>query len=132
MRKYLIAGAVAVMVFAFAAFAASLTVNGGTLQAGQTEDLTCTDETNVAFANNWNDPNSAAYQETTFLRLNNLGDCDEEDVIRVNVLDESDVMLSGETFSGSDIDTNGVLRVDGPWRIEDIGRVDVFIETQGF
>jgi adhesin HecA-like repeat protein len=34
MKKYLIASVVAMMAFAFAAFAASLNVNGGVLQAG--------------------------------------------------------------------------------------------------
>ncbi len=40
MKKYFAAAAVAVMVFAFAAFAASLDVDGGTLQAGS-DDLAC-------------------------------------------------------------------------------------------
>lgn len=43
MRKYLIAAAVALAVFATAAFAASLNVDGGVLQAGQDSDLTCAD-----------------------------------------------------------------------------------------
>jgi hypothetical protein len=49
MKKYFIASMVAVMAFAFAAFAASLTVNGGVLQAGSDTDLTCTDRVEVDF-----------------------------------------------------------------------------------
>jgi len=41
MKKYLITAAVALMVFATAAFAASLNVDGTVLQAGQDSDLTC-------------------------------------------------------------------------------------------
>lgn len=44
MKKYLAAAAVAVMVFAFSAFAASLNLDGGVLQAGENTDLTCTDQ----------------------------------------------------------------------------------------
>lgn len=48
MKKYAIAGAVAVSAFAFSAFAASLDVNAGTLQAGEDRDLECADAANVA------------------------------------------------------------------------------------
>lgn len=48
MKKYLVAGAVAVMVFAFSAMAASLTVDGNVLQAGDNgSDLTCTSDVEV-------------------------------------------------------------------------------------
>ena len=49
MRKYLVAGMVAVMVFAFAAFAASLNVTANTLQTGETlsGELECTDGVHV-------------------------------------------------------------------------------------
>ena len=49
MKKYLAAAVVAVMVFAFAAFAASLNVTAPTLQAGQTADgeLECTENAEI-------------------------------------------------------------------------------------
>ena len=50
MKKYVAAAVVAVMVFAFAAFAASLNVDGGVLQAGVDDDLTCADTANVTYS----------------------------------------------------------------------------------
>jgi hypothetical protein len=49
MKKYLIASVVAMMAFAFAAFAASLSVNGGVLQSGVDADLTCAESANVTY-----------------------------------------------------------------------------------
>src|SRR5690606_8452000 len=49
MKKYFAASAVAIMVFAIAAFAARLNVDAGTLQVGADNDLTCTDGVDVAF-----------------------------------------------------------------------------------
>ena len=44
MKKYIIAAVAAVVVFALSAFAASLDVNAGTLQAGDNSIGECTDE----------------------------------------------------------------------------------------
>jgi len=49
MKKYLAAAVVAVMVFAFAAFAASLDVDAGTLAAGQDDVDDCGGTANVSF-----------------------------------------------------------------------------------
>ncbi len=49
MRKYFIAATIALAVFAVSAFAASLSVDGGTLQAGVDSDLTCADSVEVAY-----------------------------------------------------------------------------------
>jgi hypothetical protein len=49
MRKYLIAAAAALVVFAVSAFAASLNVEGSVLQAGQDRDLTCTESAVVGW-----------------------------------------------------------------------------------
>lgn len=49
MKKYLIAAAVALGVFATVAFAASLNVDGTVLQAGQDSDLTCADNAVVGW-----------------------------------------------------------------------------------
>jgi hypothetical protein len=50
MKKYLAAAVVAVMVFAFAAFAASLNVNAGTLQSGVDHDLACAETADITYA----------------------------------------------------------------------------------
>jgi hypothetical protein len=50
MKKYLIAAAVALALFATAAFAASLNVDGTVLQAGQDRDLTCADNAVVGWS----------------------------------------------------------------------------------
>lgn len=48
MKKYIIAAVVAVVAFAMAGFAATLTVDGGVIQVGSDDDLTCTDDVSVA------------------------------------------------------------------------------------
>jgi hypothetical protein len=48
-KKYMIAASVALAVFATAAFAASLNVDGTVLQAGQDRDLTCADNAVVGW-----------------------------------------------------------------------------------
>lgn len=50
MKRYLIAASVALAVFAGAAFAATLNVDGGVLQAGQDTDLTCSDNAVVSYS----------------------------------------------------------------------------------
>lgn len=48
-KKYGIAALAAVAVLAMSAFAASLNVDGGTLQAGVDSDLTCADDANLSY-----------------------------------------------------------------------------------
>ncbi len=48
MKKYLIAGVVAVVAFAMAGFAATLNVDGGVIQSGSDDSLTCTSDATVA------------------------------------------------------------------------------------
>jgi hypothetical protein len=50
MKKYFIASVVAVMAFAFAAFAAQLTVNAGTLQSGVDRNLACAETADITYA----------------------------------------------------------------------------------
>jgi hypothetical protein len=59
MKKYVAAAAVAVMVFAFSAFAASLNVDGGVLQSGIDRDLTCAETAKVTYDHHvaYSDPN---------------------------------------------------------------------------
>lgn len=49
MKKYFAAAVVAVMVFAFAAFAAQLNVEAGPFQAGMDDDLTCAELATVSY-----------------------------------------------------------------------------------
>lgn len=49
MKKYFVAAAVAIAVFAMSAFAASLTVNGDFLQAGVDPTLRCTNDAVVTY-----------------------------------------------------------------------------------
>lgn len=49
MRKYFVAGVIAITVFAVSAFAASLVVDGGVLQAGHGDIRECTDEIVVTY-----------------------------------------------------------------------------------
>jgi hypothetical protein len=49
MKKYFVAAAVAIAVFAMSAFAASLTVNGDFLQAGVDPSLKCTENAVVTY-----------------------------------------------------------------------------------
>lgn len=64
MKKYLAAGAVAVIVFAISAFAASLNVDGGVLQAGVDDDLTCTENVALTYDTGYNhsDPTTQPFQ----------------------------------------------------------------------
>lgn len=48
MKKYLIAGVIAVVAFAMAGFAATLNVDGGIIQSGSDDTLTCTSDVQVA------------------------------------------------------------------------------------
>ena len=87
MKKYLAAAVVAVMVFAFAAFAAELNVNAGTLQAGSDTELTCSDGVEVL--------NYAVESDTLevhFARLSGFEDCDGEKlIIRWNDADGDEI-----------------------------------------
>jgi hypothetical protein len=56
MKKYFVAAAIAIAVFAMSAFAASLTVNGDFLQAGVDPTLKCTNDAVVTY-NTSNDYN---------------------------------------------------------------------------
>lgn len=49
MKKYIAAGGVAVVAFAFAASAASLNVDGGVLQSGIDRDLTCSEDAVITY-----------------------------------------------------------------------------------
>lgn len=49
MKKYFLAGVVAMVAFAMAAFAASLNVNAGPLQAGIDPDMVCSDDADITY-----------------------------------------------------------------------------------
>ena len=86
MKKYLAAAVVAVMVFAFSAFAASLTVNGGTIQAGSDMDLRCMDEANVLAWVYRDAPPPTAVESVRIGTVNE--DCQDGEVLHLILVDE--------------------------------------------
>jgi hypothetical protein len=95
MKKYFAAGAVAIMVFAFAAFAASLNVQASVLQAGETEAgaLECASDANV-FAWFYNDFDGSV--DGVRVALDEGHTCDGE-MIHVTPLDADGKSLDGNT-----------------------------------
>jgi hypothetical protein len=76
MRKYLVAGAVAVVAFAFAAFAASLNVNAGTLAFGVDEIGDCGGEAEIVYSHH-QESNELAYVDAIIARFPDAaGACD--------------------------------------------------------
>ena len=63
MKKYLAAAAVAVMVFAFSAFAAALDVDGGTVQAGMDTDLACFEDAELSYATGYDQSEGSPTEE---------------------------------------------------------------------
>lgn len=91
MKKYLIASVVAMMAFAFAAFAASLIVNAGTLQAGEDRDLECLDEANVA-AWGYDDTHATAL---VYVDIVTVGEnCTNDEVMHLILLNSSGSQLA--------------------------------------
>jgi hypothetical protein len=97
MKKYFAAGAVAVMVFAFAAMAASLNVSAPTLQVGETEEgaLSCVDAVDV-IAWGYNDY-TGKVTRATVQAVNNR--CDAETLF-LTLLDEDGNRLSAGGHNG--------------------------------
>ncbi|MFP4150064.1 MAG: hypothetical protein ACLFV0_11310 [Nitriliruptoraceae bacterium] len=60
MKKYFAAAIVAVMVFAFSAFAAELDVEAGVLQAGVYDELTCTEDDAIV---SWGTQHTGQFEE---------------------------------------------------------------------
>lgn len=85
MRKYFIAGVVGMVAFAMAAFAASLTVNAGTLQAGDDDTLECMDEANVA-AWGYNDTDDTILEYVDVVTVGE--DCDNGEVLHLILLED--------------------------------------------
>lgn len=105
MKKYFAAAAVAVMIFAFTAMAASLNVDGGTVEAGLDTDLSCFDDADLTYA--------TGYDQTE--------GSDEEEPFRVSAIT---VNLSGGSDDCIDGDLRGHLKVnDGGVTGEDSSRV---------
>jgi hypothetical protein len=100
MKKYIAAGAVAIMVFAFSAFAASLDVDAGVLQAGQTDpgDLECVAGVSVV-AWGYNDYTGKVTRVTLQADQN---DCDGE-FLYLTLLDDSGNRLQGHGHDGQSV-----------------------------
>ena len=108
MKKYFLAGVVAMIAFAMAAFAASLTVNAQVLQAGDTVagELECADEARV-YVWGYNDHVTPPTADNLGLAL--LMDDETAshscagETLTINLLDENGNILSG---------TSGQIRVN--------------------
>lgn len=97
MKKYFAAAAVAVMVFAFAAFAATLNVNAGSLQAGEAVDLDCLEEANVAA---WGYHDAPGDVETRYATIDLVGNgCADGEHMHVILLDSNQEELARATNS---------------------------------
>lgn len=141
MRKYFIAGVVAMVAFAMAAFAASLTVDGGTLQAGVDRDLTCTsDAATVSYATPNDTDGSMDFLVKTFtVTFDEEANCDGKQAeLVVNDIPEQDtenglentnnisveLISNGESVHTVDTDQDGGFRP----RAEDITDISVLVK----
>jgi hypothetical protein len=97
MRKYFIASVVAVMAFAFAAFAASLNVTAPTLQFGETaaSELICTENADVV-AWFYNDHLAGGPVNGASIQLDENHDCDG-DRLYLTVVDQDDNILANSS-----------------------------------
>jgi hypothetical protein len=106
MRKYLVAGVVAVVVFAFAAFAASLNVDAGTLAFGVDEIGDCGGEAEILYSHH-QESNELAYVDAIIAQFPDAGgECDGYGVYLT-----SPVGVSVEAIQGDQavfVVTNGV------------------------
>ena len=103
MRKYLVAAVVAIIVFAFAAFAAPLNVGNSVLAAGEGEVTDCGPIEVMSWGTD-----SEPGAEVHFVRLD-VGDCTADHVLFANALDEEgeQITRSDEYRIGSNTDGNG-------------------------
>ena len=102
MKKYLVASVVAVMVFAFAAFAASLNVTAPTLQFGATADgeLVCTENADIT-AWLYNDHLEGGPVSGATIELDDGHEC-EGDRLYLSVLGEDgEVLANNSTVIGT-------------------------------
>lgn len=121
MKKYLIASVVAMMAFAFAAFAASLTVNAGTLQAGEDTNLQCAENATIAWGNTNNSDTGGGFV-VQGLSVDFDGACDGK--FAYVALGDADQ----EGFGIQEIDGDSVAFTTVPILVEDINYVRVMVK----
>ena len=125
MRKYAIAGLGAVAAFSMSAFAATLVVDGGALQAGVDETLTCTEGASLKYVTS-----TSSHQDAPSFFI------DKVEVHTTDACDGNYAFLEGRktsnetTFFGLAEIENGVavIDLDGYPRADDLNRVDVLIK----
>ena len=140
MKKYLAAAVVAVMVFAFAAFAASLNVNDSVLAAGDGDVTTCDGMTEQDLTVvSWGAETDTFLVSWVVFDPAGLEDCTphDEHVIFVQVHDEDGNEVPGGRSGEvrlSDLDFSDPNRVNvdfqNPVPIEDIHEIRVVIHTK--
>jgi hypothetical protein len=141
MKKYFVAAVVAMMAFAFAAFAASLNVDGGVLQAGVYNDLACAAEVEVDFVTSNNGQGFWVGGATLTFKDDNgdtTSNCDGE-YVALSLMDEKagvpNVAPQQLVFAiSADPITGGVASVDwtdGQVSVADVEQVQVLAGEQG-
>jgi hypothetical protein len=131
MKKYFVATAIAIAVFAMSAFAASLTVNGDFLQAGVDGTLTCTEDAVVTYntSNDYNghwlggvtvktDEDCEGQYAQVALLANTPGSPNEQLVYAI-----SDLAIDATGAVDIDFKCNGTVRV------AEVNTVQVLIKT---
>jgi hypothetical protein len=126
MRKYFIAGVIAITVFAVSAFAASLAVDGGVLQAGNGGIGECTEEIVVTYGNVTRDDGMYLVGELT-LDSTNGASCEDRAFQAVVTTGEPDPSDLSNVVEGAFV--NGVAKdVEfEPFDAEQAGGVDVVV-----
>jgi hypothetical protein len=127
MRKYVIAAVGAVMVFSMAAFAASMNVDGGFLQAGADSGLTCTDDAEVSYetsndtTGHWIDAVELQFDaacEGGYAIVNGFGPANNNQIL---------------SLISTPIDNTGKVVIDifdGPTRVKDLVNVQVLVKDR--
>lgn len=133
MKKYFIASVVAVMAFAFAAFAAQLSVDGGVLASGQDNTLTCgndavVDDVKVSYATS----NDTTGHWIGAIHLQFPTSCEGSYAI-VNGFGPAANNQILSLISATPIEPDGTVVLDvadGPTRVADLTNIQVMVKDE--
>lgn len=118
MKKYLIAAAVAVIAFSMAAFAATLNVNGGTVQAGIDTTLACYDDAIVTYDTGYDQTGASTDEKFEVLAVNveftgaPLGGCGDSNRAHVKINDGGPIAGPHAPGNASEIGPHGYAIVE--------------------
>ena len=129
MKKYLAAAVVALMVFAFSAFAATLSVDAGNLQAGQDNVDRCADSVTLDYGTDVGG-DGQFYVHTITLSFDEAADCDGN-FAYLAIFDHEVPPAGGSNIIGFGIDEiqddEAVFTTDGD--VEEIVGVSVMVKN---